>query len=256
MKRPLLVLRNLTVTYSRADLAAVVVLAAVVAMWLTRASGVFSLWALLACEAMFLAFYVVGSLAASFRPVAEGVLFDLPLRLLVGYAVVNTALLALAWLSPLGVIGNFSMIAALSGLMFFSAGGRQNARGHVASLWVLALCAVATTLWCQDSIRPTDAQESRVLFKPWVDGFYHAVHVRIFGASHGAPSIQDFRLSGVTARPYHYGMYMLPGFVKQASGLDSYAVFTTAYPTSRRSGRSNSTPSATGRKLAASDPTT
>jgi hypothetical protein len=64
-----------------------------------------------------------------------------------------------------------------------------------------------------------------LLFKPWVDGFYHAVHVRIFGASHGAASIEDWRLAGVPARPYHYGMYMLPAFVKQASGIDSYTAF-------------------------------
>ena len=227
MKRPLplVLLPRFTVTYSKADLVAVALLAAVVTLWLTSAGGVFSARALLACEAMFFAFYLVGSLAASVRPLAEGVRFDLPLRLLVGYAVVNTALLGLAWLSPLGIIANFAVIVTLAGVVFLSAGGREPTRGHVASLWVLAICVVATTLWCQDSIRPIDAQERGVVFRPWVDGFYHAVHIRIFGASHGASSIQDFRLSGVTARPYHYGMYLLPGFVKQASGLDSYTVF-------------------------------
>lgn len=225
MRRTPVLLRNFTVTYSKVDLAAVALIAAMVAAWLASAGGAFSVRALLACEAMFFAFYLVGSLAASWKPLAEGLLFELPLRLLVGYGVVNTALLVLAWLSPLGVIGNFAVIVVPAALLFFSAGGREHARGHVASLWVLAICAVATTLWCQDSIRPIDAQESHAVFKPWVDGFYHAVHVRIFGASHGAESIQDFRLSGVTARPYHYGMYMLPGFVKQASGLDSYTVF-------------------------------
>jgi len=218
-------LPSLTVTYSKRDLLAVALVAVVATAWLTSAAGAFSVLALVACEAVFFAFYLVGSLVASIRPLAAGVLFDLPLRLLVGYGVVNTALLGLAWLSPLGVIGNFAVISALALLVFLSAGGREHARGHVASLWVIALCAVATTLWCQDSIRPLDVREGGVVFKPWVDGFYHAVHVRIFGASHGAESIQDFRLSGVTARPYHYGMYMLPGFVKQASGLDSYAVF-------------------------------
>ena len=218
-------LRNLKLTYSKLDLAAVALLAGVVALWLASAGSAFSVRALLACEAVFFTFYVVGSLAASFRALADGVLFDLPLRLLVGYGIVNTALLGLAWLSPFGVIANFSLIAALALLVFFSAGSRQPAAGHGASLWVIALCLVATSLWCQDSLRPVEVHEGRELFKPWVDGFYHAVHVRIFGASHGARSIEDFRMSGVPARPYHYGVYMLPGLVKQASGLDSYAVF-------------------------------
>ena len=218
-------LRNLKLTYSKLDLAAVALLAGVVALWLASAGGALSVRVLLACEAVFFTFYVVGSLVAGFRALADGILFDLPLRLLVGYGVVNTALLGLAWLSPFGVVVNFSLIAALALLLFLSAGSRQHAPGNVASLWVIAISLAATTLWCQDSIRPIEVHEGRELFKPWVDGFYHAVHVRIFGASHGAGSIEDFRMSGVPARPYHYGIYMLPGFVKQASGLDSYAVF-------------------------------
>lgn len=174
-------LRSLNVTYSKVDLAAVVLLAAVVTAWLSSASGGFSVRALLACEAAFLSFYLVGSLVASFRSLAEGILFDLPLRLLVGYGVVNTALLGLAFLSPFGIILDFGLIAALAMLVFAAAGGRHEARGQVASLWLIAMCALATTLWCQDSIWPTHTQESRVVFKPWIDGFYHAVHVRIFG---------------------------------------------------------------------------
>jgi hypothetical protein len=218
-------LGRLAVTYSRAELAAVASTAALVAAWLSSAGGSLSVRALLACEAIFLVFYLVGSLVASVPALGEGLLFDLPLRLLVGYGIVNTALLGLAWLSPLGIVPNFAAIAGVAALLFFSAASHERRRGHVAGFLVLALSAVATTLWCQDSLRPIEAQQDSVLFKPWVDGFYHAVHVRIFGAAHGALSIEDFRMSGVPARPYHYGMYLLPGFVKQASGLPSYTVF-------------------------------
>ena len=64
-----------------------------------------------------------------------------------------------------------------------------------------------------------------MVFKPWIDGFYHAVHLRIFGASHGAASIEDFRLAGVPARLYHYGVYLTPALIKQASGIHSYTAF-------------------------------
>jgi len=218
-------LRGMTLTYGKQDLAAVSLVAAVIAVWAAVASGAFSLRALFTCEAAFFVFYLVGSLFAAWKPLATGVLFDLPLRLLVGYAVVNTALLVLAWVSPLGVVLNFCVVGALVAWLYFSAGKRQESPGESAGRWVLALCVVATTLWCQDSIHPMSDRGTWVLVKPWVDGFYHAVHIRLFALSHGGASVEDFRLAGVPARPYHYGMYLLPALVKQASGLPSYAAF-------------------------------
>jgi len=218
-------LRSMTLTYSKADLVAVSLIGVVVAAWVAVAGRSFSVRALLACEALFFAFYLAGSLFAAWKPLATGALFDLPLRLLLGYAAVNTALLPLAWISPLGTVANFAIVLALTTFIYFSTAKREHRPGNPASLWVVALCALATTLWCQDSIDPTSEQGNVVLFKPWIDGFYHSIHVRIFGESHGAASIEDFRMAGVTARPYHYGMYMLPAFVKQAAGIHSYTAF-------------------------------
>ena len=218
--------RGLTVSYSKSDLVAVSLLAAVVAVWAAIAAGAFSTRALLASEAMFFAFYLTGSLLASVRGFATGVLFDLPLRLLVGYGIVNTALFVLAWLSPLGIVAHFGLVLALAlAFAFYFVAERRLVPGNPASLWAIALCLVATSLWCQDSIQPRAEQGDVVAFKPWVDGFYHAVHVRIFAEAHGASTIQDFRLAGVSARPYHYGMYLLPAFIKQASGIGAYAAF-------------------------------
>jgi len=228
MKRGLEVLRSSTITYSKSELAAVSVIGAAIAAWLTVAGGAFSARALVACETLIFAFYLAGSIFASVPALAAGVSFDLPLRLLVGYAVVNTALFALAWVSPLGIVLNFGILLALMLAVFFGAKQRTRVPGNSASLWLVPLCLVATSLWCQDSISPRVEQGEAVLFKPWVDGFYHAVHVRIFAESHGAASIEDWRLAGLPARPYHYGMYMLPALIKQASGIASYTAFAGA----------------------------
>src|SRR6186713_3248235 len=118
-------LSETTLTYSRSDLVAVALVAAVVAAWAGIAGGSFSVLALLACEAAFFAFYVTGSLVAGVQRLAAGVLFELPLRLLVGYGVVNTALLALAWLSPFGILVNFTVLLALALFAFMSAGERR-----------------------------------------------------------------------------------------------------------------------------------
>lgn len=218
-------LRKLTVTYSKSDLLAVSLVAASVAVWSASAAGSASFALLFACEAAFFSFYLVGSLLAACSRLATGVLFDLPLRLLSGYAVVNSALLVSAWLSPLGMVLNFGVLASIATVLFFAAGERKLQRGDHAALWAIGLCLLATTLWCQDSIRPTRDEGAFLVFKPWVDGFYHSVHIRIFADSHGASSIEDFRLAGVPARPYHYGMYMLPALVKQLASLPSYAAF-------------------------------
>ena len=158
---------------------------------------------------------------------AAGALFDLPLRLLMGYAAVNTALLVLAWLSPLGIIANFGIVFAGRGRAVRRRADRcGNARPEDSvGLLVVGLSLAAATLWCQDSLRPTSVDGNTVAFKPWIDGFYHAVHLRIFGAAHGASTIEDFRMAGVPARLYHYGAYMTPALIRQASGLRSYAAF-------------------------------
>ena len=221
MRRP-----NVTLTYSGSDLAVAALAAAVVAGWAAIAGGAFSLLALVACEVAFLAFYLVGSLLAAWGPLAAGALFDLPLRLLMGYAAVNTALLVLAWLSPLGIVANFGLLFAGAAALFVAARPvRQRRQEDSVGLLVVGLSLVAATLWCQDSLRPTSVDGNTVAFKPWIDGFYHAVHLRIFGAAHGASSIEDFRMAGVPARLYHYGAYMTPAFIRQASGLHSYAAF-------------------------------
>jgi hypothetical protein len=217
---------NLTATYSLSDLAVTSLAAAVVAVWAAIAGESFSARALVACEAAFLSFYVVGSLVAAWQPLATGALFDLPLRLLTGYAAVNTTLLVLAWLSPFGIIANFAVVLVVAAALFAAVRPvRQPGREGAVGLVVVGLALAAATLWCQDSLRPTSVDGNNVVFQSWIDGFYHAVHVRLFGAAHGASSIEDFRMAGVPARLYHYGAYLTPALIRQASGLRSYAIF-------------------------------
>jgi hypothetical protein len=71
--------------YSLADVTSVCITAAVVFAWIWVCGGAFSFLALLGCQVVFLAFYMVGTLVSAWRPIAGGVVFDLPLRLLVGY---------------------------------------------------------------------------------------------------------------------------------------------------------------------------
>jgi hypothetical protein len=217
--------RALTLTWSKADVVAVALIAATLATCVAVGQGTFSFGALAAAEMIFFGFYLVGSVIASWTPLAAGVSFDLPLRLLVGYVVVNTAMLGLAWGSPLGIVAHFLLVVSPALFVLLAAGRRQLVPGTPASWWLVGLLVVATTLWCQDSIRPLVDRGDLLVFKPWVDGFYHAVHIRMFGAAHGASSLEDFRLAGLPARPYHYGVYLFPAFIKQVGGLPAYTAF-------------------------------
>jgi hypothetical protein len=218
--------RRILPTYSVSDLVAVSLTAAVVALWSQSVAGAFSFRALAACEAVFLSFYLFGSWIAGWRTLSTGVLFDLPLRLLAGYLAVNTTLFALAWLSPLGIIANFCIVAGIAAALFVGARPMrvENREGSL-GLVVLVVCVVAASLWCQDTLRPASAQGNAIVFKPWIDSFYHAVHLRIFGAGHGAATIEDFRLAGVPARLYHYASYLVPALIGRMSGLASYTTF-------------------------------
>lgn len=217
-------LRVTSVTTSRKDLMAVLLIGAVVSLWSASAGGAFSVPVLLICEVMFLCFYLVGTLVSALS-LSSGISFELPLRLLAGYLIINSALLALAWLSPLGMLLNFCVLAALAALLFFTAEKRASYEPSQASFWSVGFSVVAATLWCQDSLDPVRVEGGVTLFKPWVDGFYHAVHIRIFADSAGASTIEDFRMVGVPARLYHYGVYMMPAVIKQASDLHSYTAF-------------------------------
>ena len=215
---------NLTTSWS--DVAGTALAAAVVATWAAVAGGRFSFAALAACELAFLAFYLVGSLFSAWRAVSAGALFDLPLRLLVGYGVVNTALLILAWLSPLGIVANFAALFVVAVTAFIVARPVRRQPGEDAvGLLAVALSLAGATLWCQDCLHPVSVSGNTVVFQPWIDGFYHAVHLRIFGTGHGAATIDDFRMAGVPARLYHYGAYLTPAFIRQAGGIGSYTAF-------------------------------
>lgn len=216
---------NANLTISVSDVAGTALAAAAVSVWAAVAGGRFSFAALAACEVSFLAFYLVGSLVSAWRVLAVGALFDLPLRLLVGYAVVNTGLLVLAWLSPLGIVANFAVLLAVAIAVFVAARPVRRPGEGAVGLLVIGLSLAGATLWCQDSLRPISVEGNSVVFKPWIDGFYHAVHLRIFGAGHGASTIEDFRMAGVPARLYHYGAYMTPAFIRQVSGIGSYSAF-------------------------------
>ena len=104
-------------TFRVADLVVVAAVATVLAAWISVAAGHFSAAAWLGCQALCFVFYGAGTAVSSWSSLGTGIRFDLPLRLLFGYLTINTSLFALAIVSPLGIVANFSLLALLVALL-------------------------------------------------------------------------------------------------------------------------------------------
>jgi hypothetical protein len=211
-----------------ADALLVLVCAAVFAGWAATASGTFSFLAAFILTVICGTSYLAGALILNLAGVRRGLLIDFPLRFLAGYMAVNTALFAAVWISPLSIEFNFGIlvVAVVAGILTARPRFTRDLAAQAGPAMIATVVALAAaTLWAQDSLRYMEAVGDVTVFKPWLDGFYHAAHVRLFSVDHGSIGIEDFRLTGVPARPYHYASYMIPALVKAVSGLPAYAGF-------------------------------
>jgi hypothetical protein len=217
-----------SLTVSWPDLAMVALCAGCFAAWTWFVTGTRSLSVPAICTAACVTFYLAGGIVSRWRDLCAGIVFDVPLRLLVGYAVVNTALFALVWLSPLSLRIGFWLVAAAAVLGFLAMRPRFERGAKADALPAFLCCAVslgAATLWAQDCLRPTQAAGEATIFKPWLDSFVHAILVRAFSVAQGAGSIEDFQMAFTPAKFYHFAPYMTPALVKTFSpitGLGAY----------------------------------
>jgi hypothetical protein len=210
------------------DGAALAAVALVGTAWLAVPAGLPSPGALGALAASLAAWWLAGTVLAGTRVLRGLIPWGLPATLLLGFAVVNTSLFLLAWATPFPIGGNFALIAAaIAGVTALrrprlERGGMESVPGVVAVLVAVA----GATLWARDTLVPIEPGGATALVKPWLDAFYHAAHVRLFGDARGAATIEDFRMAGFPARLYHYASYLTPGLVRTAGGLSGYQVFT------------------------------
>jgi len=210
------------------DVAQIVACVATFTGWTWTATGSYS-WIvpgvfLMTC----VAFYLAGTALLAGRKLREEFPGDFPLRLIAGYAVLNTALFLLAWVSPLSIQAN-SLLLLLATLVGFGllrpTFERKLPVSAIAPLACCVLSLAGATLWAQDTLRPTATSGEVTVFKPWIDGFHHAAQIRIFAEAHGTSSIEDLRLAFFPASLYHYASYMTPALVKAFSGIPSYGAF-------------------------------
>lgn len=218
-------------TFAASDGVVLAVVALVGAAWLTASSGHFSSGALLALMAALTTWWVAGAMLSDLPALREVIPWTLPAKLLIGFAAVNTTLFLLVWVTPFHVGGNFALAAAATaGAAVIRRprlvrGSWDSAPGAVAVLVAL----LGATLWTRDTLHPVELEGTVALVKPWADGFFHAIQIRMFGEAHGASTIQDPSMAGVPARIYHYASYLTAALVRNAGGLSGYETFAGLY---------------------------
>lgn len=209
------------------DVVAILACAATFTGWAWAVTGTlaFSVFAL--STVAWGTFYLVGSIVSGTR-FAIDVRFDCPLRLLVGYAIVNTGLLLLAYLSPFSIQADFGLIVATVALACVAARpriGLAAARGSLPGFACCILSLAGATFWAQDCLHPTYVRGQFTVFRPWFDGFFHASLIRTFSVAHGAGSVENYQMAFVPAFFYHYASYLTPALVKASSPLSAYEVY-------------------------------
>lgn len=201
---------------------------------LTVFSWVFTFWNIVAQQALsprvlgfFLVFcwacVLVGRVAA--RIVSEQASADFPTAFLLGFLLLNSALLVLAWISPFSISINGLFLLACALVLQWV--GRPPDPEHTVSLvspslLVVILSLVAASLWAQDSIRAQIVLPECVLLRPWVDSLFHARQIQTFRDAIGPVAIDDPRMAGQPMWFYHHGSYLVPALLSKVSGTPAF----------------------------------
>jgi hypothetical protein len=144
------------------------------------------------------------------------------LDFLLGVALVSTAVMAWKLFVPLSLwvlMPVLLLAVAVIPLVII----RQE-RPPLSGLGLLAILVslVAATGWSQDLIVPTRAVEGGVIFKPWLDFFYHST---VIAQSLGAETLSQvghYEWKGFPAYFYHHASYSIPLCLAKASSLRAY----------------------------------
>jgi hypothetical protein len=202
----------------RCDLLACLVISAFLIVWITLASGSFSLpsvvflfllpWILLRAGGII----TVGLRLSSF----------FALDFLLGVAAVSIAVMGWKVLVPLSLW--VLLIALLTAIVVIPKLLPHQQRDPLSALGLLAIIVslVAATAWSQDLILPTSAVKDAVVFKPWSDFFFHATIIARSLEAQTLSQVGNYEWKGFPAIFYHYASYSIALCLAKAGSLTAY----------------------------------
>jgi hypothetical protein len=224
------------VPFAWVDSAAVLVMVLFLIMWHARVTGEMTFaagGALVLFVAMCLAYGSIGCrLLSSLFASPAGVAF----QLLLGYFVFNSLLFILALCSPLGMVANLAILAAIAvlGLLvirkqlaFVVQTGNDTDSDRWAAAVAILIACIGATIWCGDAQAPQEILNGNVIFKVWPDTFIHAREISVFAQAHGIGTVHDIKLAGGRAPIYHFASYLSPAAISALSGASAMQVYAS-----------------------------
>jgi len=150
-------------------------------------------------------------------------------EILSGYCVFNTLLFITMTFSPLGLqintflIGGIILIVAWILKVFQRSGPSQKKR---LDFYCISISLLGASLWSQDSIVPISRVYDGMVFKSWIDSFYHARIISEMANWSGGVPLGNLAIAGQTGNAYHYAGYMSSAVLASFTNIHSYAAFT------------------------------
>ena len=151
---------------------------------------------------------------------------------LVGSVLVCTALLLLAFTSPVAIGINFAIVSVACVAALFSrtvrVGWKRLSFGKVEA-FALLLVLVSAGFWSHENLESITVRGQEVISHPWQDIPFHVMQVSLFAHADGAGQLSDPLLAGQPVPLYHYGSYMITSLLCRLTGLDAYSLTTGWY---------------------------
>lgn len=187
-------------------------------VWITLASGSFSLR-----SAVFL-------LALPWVLLRGGGIITAALRLpsffaldlLLGVAIVSVGVMAWKIFVPLSLwVLLIILLIAVAGIPKFLPDHQREPVSALGLLGVIVSLAAATG-WSQDLILPTNSVEGGIVFKPWWDFFFHATIVTRSLGTQTLYQVGNYEWKGFPAMFYHYASYSLASCLAKVGHVAGY----------------------------------
>ena len=154
-----------------------------------------------------------------------------PMEFLLGFFSLNLWLYGSIWILPLSLPANLMVGLAIMAIFKMVSGKRAGKAGvpHSPSrveVLAVGLSLVAASLLSLDFIMPIVERGDTVIFKTWLDSFYHSGIIRVFSAVPWRGGLQDSRLAGESIYAvYNYACYLWPATYSSAAGVSAYSAY-------------------------------
>jgi hypothetical protein len=199
-------------------------LTAALATWTTLAAGRICWPMLLASLLLWCLSGWLGVCVLSRLTAAEDAI-DPVIATVLGFYCINVILFAGTVILRLDALVSLSFCVVTLGWLAYKTRKKQplhRLKLEPVGAFALLVAILFATLWSRQNLAGLVLTPTTVTSIPWLDTFYHSIHVAHF--AHGAGKLlgTDPLLTAASLPTYHYAAYMVPSLLVRTTGISSY----------------------------------